>query len=372
MFAFTLIAYVLTFCYVFIQGRFYWNWIEFIKEGKASRKPQAPPVKWTVIVPARNEAAHIAQTLESLIDQGAEIIVVNDHSTDATASIVSAIKEVTLLELPPNQSGKKAALSYAISIAKGEWIATMDSDVIASRNWLQSMDAARDENTVAVAGPVMLSPTNTWFERWQALDFCGMMLITAASLRLGDFAMGNGANLAFSKKAFEEVGGYQSPSGKESLSGDDMVLLGKLLKQFSGQLAFASSPEAIVFTPPQNDVKSFVQQRWRWSAKTGLNHQPSLTLILGLVWAFHLGLIAGIPLMLLGLVDSDSLFMAWAFKIIADYVLLRVAARHFDQEEIVLWVYPFQSFVHALYVAGIGTLSLLPFEFEWKGRKARR
>ncbi len=369
---FVILANVLTFCYVFIQGRFYWHWVRFLEEENIAKKVKAPPVNWTVIVPARNEAAHISDTLDSLKNQGAEVIVVNDHSTDATASIVSKREDVSLLELPSNQSGKKAALSYAIATARGEWIATIDADVIASTNWLASLDEARKADTIAVAGPVMLSPTKTWFERWQALDFCGMMLITAASLRIGDFAMGNGANLAFSKKAFNEVGGYQNPSGKGSASGDDMVLLGKVLKKFPEQIAFAKTPEAIVLTPPQADVKSFIQQRWRWSAKTGLNQQPSLTLTLGLVWAFHVGLIAGIPLMVLGLADNQSLFTAWGGKIIVDYVLLQVASRHFEHEEVVLWNYPLQSFVHALYVAGIGTLALLPFEFEWKGRKARR
>ena len=372
MLVFTILAYALTFCYVFIQGRFYWHWVEFVNEKKPLKKGQVLPVEWTVIIPARNEAAHILETLDSLVGQGAEVIVVNDHSTDDTAALVDAKNDVTLLQLPANQSGKKAALTYAIARAQGTWIATMDADVTACNNWLISMDAARGDDTVAVAGPVILSPTNTWFERWQALDFCGMMLITAASIQIGDFAMGNGANLAFSKKAFNKVGGYQSPSDKDSASGDDMVLLGKLLKQFPGQLAFAKTPDASVFTPPQSDVKSFIQQRWRWSAKTGLNHQPSLTIMLALVWVFHAGLIAGIPLMIIGLMDNEVLYMAWGCKIIVDYILLRTAVRHFDHQELVFWTYPLQSFLHALYVAGIGTLSLLPFEFEWKGRKARR
>jgi len=368
----TILAYALAFCYVFIQGRFYWHWVEFVNERKSRKNKQIPPVEWTLIIPARNEAAHILKTIDSLANQWAEIIVVNDHSTDETASRVTTRKDVRLLNLPEGQSGKKAALTYAISKASGAWIATLDADVTAKSNWLAALEEARNNDTVAISGPVMLSPAHTWFERWQALDFCGMMLITAASLKIGDFAMGNGANLAFSKAAFETVGGYESPSGKESVSGDDMVLLGKLLNQYPGQIAFAKTPDALVCTPPQTDVWSFVQQRWRWSAKTGLNQQPSLTITLGLVWAFHMGLLLGIPLVILGMMHQEPLYMAWGCKIGVDYVLLRTAARHFERKELMHWSYPVQSLVHALYVAGIGTLSLLPFEFEWKGRKARR
>ena len=372
MLLFTITAYALAFCYVIIQGRFYWYWVELVEEKPHRKRDQASGVEWTVIVPARDEAEQIRQTLLSLKGQGAEIIVVNDHSTDDTASIVSEFKDVVLFNLPEGQSGKKAALSYAMNKARGTWIATVDADVQVSDNWLEALDSTRKSDSIAIAGPVMLSPATGWFERWQALDFSGMMLITGASLQIGDFAMGNGANLAFSRAAFQEVGGYESEDGKESVSGDDMVLLGKLLKQFPGQIAFAKTPEAIVTTRPKQEVRSFIQQRWRWSAKTGLNQQPSLTITLGLVWAFHLGLFIGIPLVMLGLMEQEALYMAWGCKIGVDYVILRTAVRHFNQGGLMDWTYPLQSFVHALYVAGIGTLSLLPFEFEWKGRKARR
>lgn len=371
MLVLTFIAFVLAFCYVFIQGRFCWHWIALLKEDpRESAKPQ--PVSWTVIVPARNEAAHLLQTLQSLSVQAAEIIVVNDHSLDATAALAAAQKDVVLLNLPIGLSGKKAALAYAIGKANGAWIATIDADVTVQPGWLSALDQARSQHTVAIAGPVVLAPANTWLECWQALDFCGMMAITAASLRIGDYAMGNGANLAFSKEAFNSVGSYESEPGKESVSGDDMVLLGKLLKRFPRQIAFAKTPEAVVSTPPQSNLGRFVQQRWRWSAKTGLNQQPSLTITLGLVWAFHVGLIVGIPLIFLGVMDVTGLAVAWGSKLVLDYVLLSSAARHFAHRGLLNWTYPLQSLVHAIYVAGIGTLSLLPMEFEWKGRKARR
>ncbi|MFK8057436.1 MAG: glycosyltransferase [Saprospiraceae bacterium] len=371
MLVFTIIAYTLAFCYVFIQGRFYRNWVEVLKAPPVVN-PRSDAVQWSIIVPARNESARILQTLGSLPKDGVEIIVVNDHSTDDTAALVSALENVVLLHLPEALSGKKAALTYAIEVARGTWIATVDADVRAQSGWLQALETNRTKETVAIAGPVMLAPANSWFERWQALDFCGMMAITAASLRIGAYAMGNGANLAFSKAAFEAVGGYASPKGKESVSGDDMVLLGKLLDRYPGQIAFAKNQQAVVVTPPQPGMGSFVQQRWRWSAKTGLNQQVSLTVTLGLVWAFHVGLLVGIPLAIFGLVDVIHLVMAWYCKLFVDFLLLRSASQHFGRAHLLNWTYPLQSFVHALYVAGVGTLSLLPFEFEWKGRRARR
>jgi len=355
----SVLSYALAFCYVFIQGRFYWYWVAFIEASPLNNNQVKQPVRWSVIVPARNEASHILTTLQALAGQGAELIVINDHSTDQTAQLVATQNGVRLINLPEGVTGKKAALTYALAKATGEWIATVDADVSVKEGWLKALDEARSHSTVAIAGPVMLAPTTSWFERWQALDFCGMMLITAASLRMGNFAMGNGANLAFSKNAFYEVGGYESPKGKESVSGDDMVLLGKMLEKFPGQIAFAKTADAIVKTPPQSNVASFIQQRWRWSAKTGLNQQAQLTFTLAMLVIF-------------GFLDEVSLYFAWGCKLIVDYIVLRTAARHFERQALLDWTYPFQSFLHALYVAGVGTLSLMPLEFEWKGRKARR
>ena len=369
---FTLLSIGLTLAYAANQLRFLRHWIA-LSGGPRGEPGRALRSTWSIIIAARNEAQCIAATLERVLSgtRGlAEIIVVDDHSTDATCDVVAGFSEsVDLLRLPEHATGKKAALTFGVTRSRGEWIATVDADTEVGVDWLSALDAVT-VGQVAVAGPVLLEPHHNLLTRFQALDFCGMMAITAASLRMGRYAMGNGANLAFAKTAFDTVGGYDA-EGRESASGDDIVLLGKLLRRFPGRVAFAKTRDAVVRTAPKPTLRGFVQQRWRWSAKTGLNAQPELTVTLGAVWVFHVLLFVGLVLAVVGWFSWGLLATMWATKLLVDYLLLRSATRFFRKENLLGVDYPLQSLLHAAYVAGIGTLALLPLDYEWKGRRHR-
>src|SRR5689334_10820129 len=85
----------------------------------------------TVIIPARNEEAVVAACISSLAGQPeiAEILVVNDQSTDATASVVRSLMQKTpnlrLLEsgaLPDGWVGKNHALWIGVQQANSPWL----------------------------------------------------------------------------------------------------------------------------------------------------------------------------------------------------------------------------------------------------------
>src|SRR5271165_3194472 len=97
----------------------------------------------SVIVPARNEEAVIAACVESLIQQQqiAEIVVVNDQSTDKTAEIVrdlaakdSRVKTLEVVELPTGWVGKNYAVWLGARAAKGDWLLFTDADAVQQRN----------------------------------------------------------------------------------------------------------------------------------------------------------------------------------------------------------------------------------------------
>ncbi len=373
----SIVALALAGGYAAIQMRFVRAWRRVRTEVQPAATSDGLRQSWSIVVACRNEAANLPRLFASLqpqLSDRVELIVVDDHSTDATAAVARALPRARVLSMPTGGEahavGKKAALAHGISQARGEWIATLDGDVGVGPRWLATLDA-HTTGRVALAAPVHLAHGETWFGRWQALDFCGMMLITGASLQIGSFAMGNGANLAFAKTAFDRVNGYAAETGAESASGDDMVLLGKLLERFPGRVTFVKTPAAAVVTAAQPTLRAFVLQRWRWSAKTGLNQQPALTATLALVWAYHVGLALGVPLAASGVLPRGVLATAWAVKLAADYVLLREATRHFGRVSLLDATYPLQSVAHALYVAGVGALALLPLDYEWKGRRWR-
>jgi glycosyltransferase involved in cell wall biosynthesis len=90
----------------------------------------------SVIVPARNEEASLADCLQSLVSQTGvllEIIVVDDHSTDRTREIASSFPGVKVIEagpLPAGWTGKNNAVTAGAEAARGAWLLFTDADTV--------------------------------------------------------------------------------------------------------------------------------------------------------------------------------------------------------------------------------------------------
>jgi glycosyltransferase involved in cell wall biosynthesis len=94
--------------------------------------------KYSIVIPAFNESGRIPATLESVVacvrqfGWSAEVIVVNDGSTDSTAALVRAIQqrapEVRLIENPQNR-GKGYSVRSGMLQARGEVVMFTDSDL---------------------------------------------------------------------------------------------------------------------------------------------------------------------------------------------------------------------------------------------------
>lgn len=90
----------------------------------------------SVIVPARNAAAHIGRTLRNILDQShsnLEVLVVDDGSDDETASIIQSFG-ARVQYLRQESQGPSAARNAALKIARGEMVAFLDADDLWSRN----------------------------------------------------------------------------------------------------------------------------------------------------------------------------------------------------------------------------------------------
>jgi cellulose synthase/poly-beta-1,6-N-acetylglucosamine synthase-like glycosyltransferase len=251
-----------------------------------------PRTRISIIIPARNEAGRIGECLRALQAQQYpvdlfEAIVVDDHSEDETISQVQAINAPNIRcirladHLDPDEpvvAYKKKALAVGIAVSNGELILTTDADCIAPPGWLSTVAALYErEQPVMVIAPVDFSSDGSLVQLFQSIDFMTMQGITAAAHKLRMGNMSNGANLAFSRDAFEKIGGY---AGTEHLaSGDDFLLTVKMQQAFPGKIAYLKSAEAIVRTAPQPDWRSFLMQRIRWASKSGKYRDTRLTAV---------------------------------------------------------------------------------------------
>lgn len=113
-----------------------------------SRTPEPPPLV-SVLIPARNEEANIEACLESLCQQdypNFEVLVLDDNSSDKTASIVSRIatqdNRIQLIRgapLPRDWAGKPFACYQLAQRARGSWLLFVDADTIHVPNMLCSV-----------------------------------------------------------------------------------------------------------------------------------------------------------------------------------------------------------------------------------------
>jgi poly-beta-1,6-N-acetyl-D-glucosamine synthase len=131
-------------------------------------------VDLTVIVPAYNEADDIADTIRSLQTQTvkiAEIIVVDDCSTDGTGDAARACG-VTVLTPPENTGTKAGAQNYALRQIETEFTMAVDADTTLAPDAIELLLAALDDPKVAAAcGFVVPRHVRTVWERGRYIEY---------------------------------------------------------------------------------------------------------------------------------------------------------------------------------------------------------
>jgi len=368
MYAIVLMAYRFWFGKM---GVFQLNQIEQVR-------PEQSATQFTVIIPARNEAANIKACVDSILNQdypaaAFELIVIDDFSEDDTAFIVHALSQqypqLRLLKLADHcKEGetlayKKKAIEIAVAQAKGDWILTTDADCIVPPRWLLLYNAyIHQHQPCFVAAPVMFIKTAGILNQFQVLDFLALQGITAAAVGAGKHSMSNGANLGFEKAAFIAVGGYQGVD--HIASGDDMFLMHKMKQTLHKPVGYLFHPDVIVLTAAMDTWKGFIMQRIRWASKARYYDDHSITMVLTLVYFFNLSFIC---LALMG--SWSTLLIALAFKTFFELFFLDPVAKFFQlQPELKYFV--FYQPIHIVYNIAAGLFGQLK-TYSWKGRKVK-
>ncbi|WP_343321145.1 glycosyltransferase family 2 protein [Sphingobacterium multivorum] len=338
-----------------------------------------PTMTVSVIIAARNEELNIRRTIESILGQNyprelLELIIIDDHSDDSTSLIVKEYEEkgVKLIQLNENgrlNSYKKLAISRAIDCCRGEIIITTDADCRMGSNWLKTVISTFEkEDAYLQSSPVVYSEENSFFERLQTLEFLYLIGLGAAGIGNKKPTTCNGANLAYRKDIFKQMGGFKGID--ELASGDDELFLHKVAEQYPDRITFCKSQDAVVYTDAKPDLKSFISQRRRWASKS-TKYKNKGVIALGIsIWFFNLLILVAAVLAFCGVK-----FVAWVvlfallLKMTVEFLFIQPLTRFASRNEL-LWYLPLLSLAHILYLAYIGILGNVG-KYDWKGRQVK-
>lgn len=147
----------------------------------------------SIVIPAYNEEELLPQCLTAIMPQAkrldAEVIVVNNNSTDQTVAIAHRFGAKVINE---SRQGYVFALDNGVRHASGEFIAVTDADTVVSPDWLECIQKNFNQPGVAgITGPTLFKDMLiiNWIEKILPCELWG-------------------SNMAFRKSSFLQVGGF--------------------------------------------------------------------------------------------------------------------------------------------------------------------
>lgn len=360
--------------YLLLQAHylFYWH----------KTKPVSIPLDYipsasvTIIVVAHNESKSIGTCLQGILQQSypahlMEIIVIDDHSTDATIDEVQKIgsERIALYNLKDYPeyikapAYKKSAITLAVDKSTSEYIVITDADCVHSSQWLNTVVYGLEKNQNAFqTAPVILDGNNSLLSEMQETEQLVLMLITAAGITSGLHDIANGANMAFRKSAFLKVDGY---TGNEQFaSGDDMFLAEKMRKAFPGQIAFNKSIDVSLSTKAKTNWPSLIKQRLRWAGKNKGLESQTISRIWAFVGLYHFILLLSLAASLFNLISPIPFIILFVVKWFADFLVITTAASFFRKTSVLKYFVPLQ-FLYSYYILRLGLSMVIGKEGDW-------
>jgi chlorobactene glucosyltransferase len=182
-----------------------------------------PGARVSVLIPARNEAAVIGDTVRALLAQthtNLELILLDDHSSDGTAKMAleaaAGDTRLRIIEgepLPPGWFGKNWACAQLAEAATSGVLLFTDADVRWSREGVAAVLSLLEQTGAGLLSVWPTQTTVTWGERlvvplmaFVILGYLPWPLV--GHTRFAVFAAANGQCMAFRRAAYEAAGGH--------------------------------------------------------------------------------------------------------------------------------------------------------------------
>ena len=329
----------------------------------------------TIIIPARNEESSLRECLNALLDQHfpkekIQICVVDDFSSDQTWAIAKdyskRYRHITVIQRKYDASGltpKKSAIAQGIAASENEIIMNTDADCQPHPDWIKSISKYFQENIGAVSSWLVVQTDHRLLSFIESIDSFSYVLIGAAAIGWGKPLLANGANFSYRKILFNRINGFEG-IGKFG-SGDDDLLLQKMVNDTEYKICFALDPEAAVRTHPCRTIKQFIKQRTRWASKTSAYSNTLGWLLIPIIG--YLCLLIFSPLIFFAWPHLILPLMAfWITKFTADFIV----HTHFRARlglKTPLLSFILAEILQIIYLPIVGLWGMRG-RFEWKGR----
>ena len=322
----------------------------------------------SVIIAARNEESNLPPLIDDLIKQEYplgkfEIIIINDRSSDSTQKILneasenySFIKNIKIDEKSKKMTPKKHAVDLGIKESKGEVILATDADCRVGPLWVSSMAYSLiNKNGIVIGYSEIDDKKGAFFEKYQKIDFLAIITANAGAAGWNHYWSGTGQNLAYYKKDYLEIEGFEPV--KDKISGDDMYLVQAISRLKKGHINI--DPNSHVRTKAMNSIKDFINQRIRWSSNSKSNFKNTPIFFMFLIISFFENL-----LIMFSVLFLKKGFTIWGIKIFVDGIIILFGSRLFEKS-FDIKTYFFWSILQPFYIPLIGTLGLFN-KFSWK------
>jgi len=256
--AYTFIAFYFLFIYVltYIQNRK--NIYEIIKPKRE--------YSVSIIVPCYNEAESIGRNIQALLASNykglKKIIVVDDCSTDNSYEIIKGyakkFSKVMALKTPKNTGCAAGAKNYGAKFVKTELIGFSDADSFPGVNSISNMVGFfNDTKMGAVTSRVLVSNRDNTLSRIQSIEYKIIAFTRKLLGFLDSIYVTNGPLSIYSKKAFDDVEGFD----EKNLTEDIEITWHFVSKGWKVQMAVPSK----VYTIVPDNIKAWFKQRIRWN-----------------------------------------------------------------------------------------------------------
>lgn len=233
-----------------------------------TRLPLASGRLISVIVPARNEAATIETVMRSVLAssyQPLELIVVDDRSTDETATIAERVARedtrarlVRGSELPAGWFGKQWACVQGYRAARGELLVFTDADTTHGPELLSRAAGALESTGVDLLTVATRQQCETFWERvvmpqiWILLGFRYHPRTVSRARRPRD-VIANGQFILFSRASYEAIGTHEAVRHEVT---EDLALAQVVIR--SGRRILMAHAEPLISTRMYHSLRHLI------------------------------------------------------------------------------------------------------------------